>query len=337
MFRVITVILFAMSLQVSAFAWRESNGGMVVKDGENYVTIGTAKTEVSLWKATEDATFLGVEQELLSLKLPIDVKMQLWTSFFPSGSRKYFALDERNVPQKDLEALLYQYHFVNLERSEGKKVIAGFTSKTQTFLLNPFFKLSERGKMALLFHEMLWVQFPMAKTEDVMSAEIHFENYLAGGSPKALIYSLESMFGRPDLYLRHILETQGTLQVATKSLFPEMPADMQALKDLNDIPLPLSAETKELFLRNYTSHKDEFSRWLMLNQAKLFIIKDPRDEPYSGGAAWDRKAEVISEAFADGTIDFHNPIRFSDGDGRKYICFPVKKETQETGFRLCIN
>lgn len=124
-----------------------------------------------------------------------------------SGRRKYFKIRSSDLDKKKRNAMIQIYRELLAGQVLPERlVLYAYTRGKETYLLPEFFKLSEIGQAAILFHETLWVIDPRLTYDFVASAEIKFQRYVetSGGDhgyDSDLFQVLSKIFPDPTIIL----------------------------------------------------------------------------------------------------------------------------------------
>jgi hypothetical protein len=199
---------------------RDGGGGAGVVRNGMVMTFGDTKIPLHLPPGLYDIP--GLQEAIQDVQnLPPEARDlitdQLLVALRPTlESRQYFTIDEKDINSNTLKKLTTEYGVIldNL-KIPGKNKIALFaiTSGSDTYLLPDFFKIVDqngkpdpKAQAAILFHESLRVLSPSADTQDIVTLEIAFENYIKGGSDIPLLYTFyhSKLFESLTYYLLNI-------------------------------------------------------------------------------------------------------------------------------------
>lgn len=203
--RLSSVLIFIFSLNV--FAAKEvQNGGGGTKQGANFQTFGTARITVN----KEPLAYASVpglsllNEKLLAMPVPENVKADLVAAVIPSFSRSYHQISEDKFDPEARKALMKIYSEILKVPVEQVVIFAVTESSTKrTMLLPEFFRLSEVEQAAVLLHEALWIVNPNATYEQIISIEQSAQTYFTPGARKEdlilMLYTLGRFLNEPIL------------------------------------------------------------------------------------------------------------------------------------------
>jgi hypothetical protein len=192
------LIVLSFLFSVNVFAAKEvQNGGGGTKQDGDYQTFGTARITVNkvplAYAAVPGLSLLN--EKLLALPVPENVKADLVAAVIPSFSRRYHQISEDKFDPETRRNLTKIYSEL-LKVPTSEVVIFAVTEPLtkRTMLLPEFFRLTEVEQAAVLLHEALWIVNKSATYEQIISIEQSAQTYFSERTcPENLIQLLYNL------------------------------------------------------------------------------------------------------------------------------------------------
>ena len=195
----------------------KGNGGGGVQENGVYKTFYSAKLVI---KEEPELEIPGSDIYLQTIKSLVsngDVATNLITSAMPLGNRSFYRVLEEQMDKELMAGLIAEYIKVSGMPKDHLTIFAITDTKEQiTYLLPPFYKLSKVEQAAIIFHEAYWIMNPDADYNEVVSAEMAFQEY-AEKSQKGIFSNklprlLSKMTGSKTLALTAALQADARSQ-----------------------------------------------------------------------------------------------------------------------------
>ncbi|MEA9357911.1 hypothetical protein SHI21_16895 [Bacteriovorax sp. PP10] len=133
-----------------------------------------------------------LNQEIYKLKIDSQTKFSILQNIAPSISRKYFRATDQNS-KETLDKIKEEYQkATGLDLKDITLFAITNTQTQQTLLLPDFFLLKPIEKMAILFHESMWLSANVKSLKEMLRLEYAFQQYLEENSANSIFefYSL---------------------------------------------------------------------------------------------------------------------------------------------------
>ena len=178
----ILFILNALNLTSGFAADRAGNGGGgIVRNGQ-YLTFGSANVRLRPVSLQDIPGLNRLKETIQNMPLAPGRRGALVSAAYPAGNRQYFAISKEELgPEQEAELLMKYLDATGYEIPITSLVVFAVTSGTETYLLPSFFDITEVEQAAILFHEALWIINSSLTYNEVIDAEIAFQNYLDEG------------------------------------------------------------------------------------------------------------------------------------------------------------
>jgi hypothetical protein len=187
------------------------NGGGGLSINGNVATFFTARINIDPEPMEIFEDIHNLNQELFNLAVTSPIKFSLLNNTTPSFSRQYFKATETNS-QQTIESIKEEY--IKATGLSSKDIVLFAITNVQertTLLLPDFFKLNSTEKMAILFHESMWLSSKVDSLREMLRLEYVFQQYLENKSPKNifdLYRKLEETFANTDLLLKAVAKSE---------------------------------------------------------------------------------------------------------------------------------
>lgn len=208
------ICLFAITLNTQTWAGTDiQNGGGGLNINGNVATFYSAKIKIDPEPMETFEDIQNLNQELFNLGVTSSIKFLLLNNTTPSYERKYFKATDANSEQV-IKSIKEEYMRATGLSSKDIVLFALTNVQDRTTLLLPdFFKLNPTEKMAILFHESMWLSEKVDSLSQMLRLEYVFQQYLENKSPKNvfdLYRNLEETFSNTDLLLKAVAKSEIT-------------------------------------------------------------------------------------------------------------------------------
>lgn len=206
------ICLFVTTLNSQSWAGTDiQNGGGGLSINGNVATFFSAKIKIDPEPMEIFEDIHNLNKELFNLSVTSPIKFLLLSNTTPSFERKYFKATDSNS-QQTIESIKEEYAKTTGIPSQEIVLFAITNVQDKTTLLLPdFFKLNATEKMAILFHESMWLSSKVNSLSEMLRLEYVFQQYLENKSPKNifdLYLKLETIFQHPDLLLKAVAKSE---------------------------------------------------------------------------------------------------------------------------------
>lgn len=171
------VLMFVLLLSFSTLAGPRvtGNGGGGIHKNGIYKTFYSSGVLINPNEETDIPGMTLLTNTIVS----VTSNEKIFPSYIPSSARKYYNIIESDVNKENIDRLLAEYKRAVKQPQENLAIFAITEIETKTtFLLPSFYQLTEIEQAAILFHEAYWIMKPSASYEEVIAAEVAFQNFL---------------------------------------------------------------------------------------------------------------------------------------------------------------
>lgn len=197
------------------------NGGGGLTINGSVATFYSARIKIDPDPIDELDGILDLEQVVYQLKIDSESKLAMIKKISPGFDRKYFKAESINP--EVLEQIKKDYQKVTgIDASEITLFAITNTQTQNTLLLPDFFLLKPAEKMAILFHESMWLSGHINSLADMLKLEYVFQQYIEEKTAKSEyeFYSLlENTYNRRSWLFRAAISKEVELyrQVSLKN------------------------------------------------------------------------------------------------------------------------
>lgn len=210
--KILFFVLCLLALNNTTFAGTDiqNGGGGLVING-TVATFYSAKISIDPEPMEMFEDIQNLNKELFHLQVTPNIKFTLLSNTTPSDDRRYFKATDSNS-KIEIEKIKEEYMKIT-GLSEKEIVLFAITNVANktTVLLPDFFKLNPIEKMAILFHESMWLSLRVNSLPDMLRLEYVFQQYLENKSPKntfEFYRSLETTFDSDNLLLKAVAQSE---------------------------------------------------------------------------------------------------------------------------------
>jgi hypothetical protein len=180
MLKTLALSVYLMLFSFSLLAGTEiQNGGTGLMINGKVATFYSAKINIIPSPLVNTEGMSELLTKISTLNVDSKTKFELIKSISPSTNRNYYrvANDDPNSPE--IKSIIAEYERVTHIDGDELTLFGITNPQTQTTLLFPsFFKLSATEKMAILFHESMWMTNRVTSIEEMVTLEYLFQKYL---------------------------------------------------------------------------------------------------------------------------------------------------------------
>lgn len=247
--KIFFTIFFVNFYAVCCFAGTDiQNGGGGLSVNGTVATFFSAKIKIDPDPIEGFDEIQMLNQEIYKLKIDSETKLSMLQNIAPSFSRKYFRATNQNS-QETIDRIKEEYQkATGLELKDIALFAITNTDTQQTLLLPDFFLLQPIEKMAILFHESMWLSNNVKSLKDMLRLEYAFQQYLEENTVKSVyeFYSLlEKTYNKGTWLLNAIMTKEVELYKKTS---PSSPVFSQIL----------SQESIQIFSKLSLSYYSDF-------------------------------------------------------------------------------
>jgi len=267
--KILFFIIYLFTITTSNQTWAGTdiqNGGGGLNINGNVATFYSAKIKIDPEPMEIFEDIHNLNQELFNLGVSSSIKFLLLNNTTPSFERQYFKATDSNS-QQTIESIKEEYMRTTGLSSKDIVLFAITNVEERTTLLLPdFFKLNATEKMAILFHESMWLSSKVESLREMLRLEYVFQQYLENKSPKNifdLYRKLEEIFNNTDLLLKAVAKSEIAIYY-NKPNAPLLTIDKILSVDSIDILAKyLLSERTHVFGQNYEVASELAARVIM--------------------------------------------------------------------------
>lgn len=293
--KLILISVYCCALGPAIAGTEINNGGAGISINGEVATFYSAQLRVNPTPLRDVPSLNTLTNLVRKFNIPKNVKMELAENIKPSFDRKYYAVAPETINQTTLQLIKEEYSKLTKTPPDQITIFALTDPESKiTLLLPDFFKLNEDEKVAILFHESLWINRRVKNYADMLEIEKDMQILSMYPTECVPLYNLtkkiESIFGEKFWSINTIFKCQtdkyhiysNADSVAMTDFFNSSEMSTLAQIILTRLPnRPSNAELYELLskqineptnLKIFSASKNAFVQTLKDDELEITVI-----------------------------------------------------------------